>query len=185
MYEESVGVPMLTAGPGIVSGHRVKTPVSHVDFFPSILQAVGAQALTPNDLPGKSFFDLAHSPFDPSRAVFSEYHAAGSVSASYMLRRGPYKYIHYTGFEPELFDLERDPEEVHDLAGDPSMAEVLARFGASLNQICDPLEMDRQAKADQQALIKAHGGEAKILARGGSSYTPIPGEEVKLMGHHP
>ena len=54
-------------------------------------------------------------------------------------------------------------------------------LNASLNAICDPQAMDQLAKQDQLALIQANGGEQKILARGGSSYTPIPGEEVKLL----
>ena len=40
------------------------------------------------------------------------------TSAAFMLRRGRYKYHYYVGFEPELFDLELDPEETTDLAGD-------------------------------------------------------------------
>lgn len=183
MYEESAGVPMLAAGPGVAVGRSVKTPVSHVDFFPSILQAVGADALIPRDLPGKSFFDIADEPYDAARIVFSEYHAAGGVSAAYMLRRGKYKYIHYTGFEPELFDLEADPEEIKDLASDASAADLLLDFRDALQGICDPEATDLEAKRDQQALIEAHGGAQKILARGGSSYTPIPGEEVKLIGN--
>ena len=183
MYEESAGVPMLAAGPGIAAGRRVRTPVSHVDFFPSILQSVGAGHLLPPDLPGASFFDVADAPYQPGRAVFSEYHAAGGVSAAYMLRQGRYKYIHYTGFAPELFDLEADPEEVRDRAADPGMAPTLAHFGRLLDGICDPVQTDLAAKRDQQALIVAHGGPEKILARGGSSYTPIPGEAVALLGN--
>lgn len=182
MYEESAGIPMLAAGPDLRAGHTVRTPVSHVDFLPSVLQAVGASHLQPAGLPGSSFFDIAHSPDDPQRPVFSEYHAAGGVSAAYMLRQGPYKYIHYTGFAPELFNLETDPEEVHDLAGRPDHAQVLQQFDQQLQAICDPLATDLAAKRAQAALIERHGGTAKILARGGSSYTPIPGESVKLLG---
>lgn len=182
MYEESAGVPMLASGPGIAAGRRVATPVSHVDFFPSILQAVGAEMPMPAGMPGHSLFDIADAPYDPGRAVFSEYHAAGGVSAAYMLRQGRYKYIHYTGFEPELFDLEQDPEEVRDVAQDPAMGEVVRGFRRQLENICDPVLTDQEAKRDQGALIEAHGGVQKILARGGSSYTPIPGEAVKLIG---
>lgn len=183
MYEESAGIPMLAAGPDVRARRKVRTPVSHVDFFPSILQAVGASGLQPAGLPGDSFFDIAAAPYDPKRTVFSEYHAAGGVSAAYMLRQGQYKYIHYTGFTPELFDLDADPEELHDLADKPEFAGVLQQFGRELDSICDPVATDLAAKRAQQALIERHGGVGKILARGGSSYTPIPGEEVKLIDY--
>ena len=183
MYEESAGVPMIARGPDLAQAKTVSTPVSHVDFMPSILQAVGRTDCLPQGLPGSSFFDLASQADDPQRCVFSEYHAAGSLSAAYMLRQGRYKYIHYTGFEPELFDLASDPQETHDLAGRPEMIGVLVRFEAQLRGICDPQGMDDLAKRDQQALIRAHGGADAILHRGGSSYTPIPGEEVKLLSH--
>ena len=181
MYEESAGIPMIAAGAEIPAGNQIQTPVSHVDFFPSILSAVGVPVSEFQDLPGESFFDLMNRPYDSQRTVFSEYHAAGSVSAAYMLRKGKYKYIYYSGFAPELFDLDTDPEEINDLAADPNMHDVLAEFSASLHAICDPQAMDQLAKQDQLALIQANGGEQKILARGGSSYTPIPGEEVKLL----
>ncbi len=181
MYEESAGIPVIARGPGIAAGARVATPVSHIDFHPTITRAVGAASCS-DGLPGRSILDIAAEPCDPARIAFSEYHAAGSVSAAYMLRRGDRKYIHYTGFAPELFDLAQDPEEVHDLAGEPHMAAVVAEFRHALEDICDPELTDREAKRDQQVFIAANGGADKILARGGSSYTPIPGEEVKLMG---
>lgn len=181
MYEESASVPMVMRGSEIGAGSRVRTPVSHVDFFPTILHAVGASDLVPPNLPGASVFNIANAPYDSQRTVFSEYHAAGGVSASYMLRQGRYKYIHYSGFAPELFDLETDPEELHDLAGDPAMATLLTGFITKLHSICEPEAIDREAKRDQQALIKRHGGVSKILSRGGSSYTPIPGEAIKLI----
>ncbi len=182
MYEESAGIPVIARGPEFAAGVRVRTPISHVDFHPTITAAVGAPDASVG-LPGRPIQDIAREPYDPTRIAFSEYHAAGGVSAAYMLRRGPYKYIHYTGFSPELFDLERDPEEVRDLAGDPAMVGVLADFERALCAICDPDQTDADAKRDQQALIAAHGGREKILARGGSSYTPIPGEAVNLLGN--
>ena len=183
MYEESAAVPMMLAGPGLPAGRRVRTPVSHVDLYPTVLQAVGVPP--PADeppRPGRSLLELAEpAPGDEARWVFSEYHAAGSVSAAYMLRQGRHKYIHYTGHAPELFDLEADPEEMDDLAGRPDAQALLGHFERLLHTVCDPQATDARAKRDQAALIRQHGGAPAILARGGSSYTPIPGEEVRLM----
>lgn len=102
-----------------------------------------------------------------------------------MLRKGDFKYIPYTGMQPELFNLAQDPEEVQDLAGDPTMTSVLDSLRGELEAICDPVAMDLAATRDQEALICAHGGVEKILNRGGSSYTPIPGEAVKLLADAP
>ncbi|VCU68243.1 Choline-sulfatase [Pigmentiphaga humi] len=179
MYEESAGIPMLAAGPGLPAGKKVRTPVSHLDCYPTVMQTAGLE--TPAGLAGRSLFDIAREPDDAHRTILSEYHAAGSVSAAYMLRRGRHKYIHYTGYAPELFDLERDPEELDDLAGRPESRPLLDGFEAHLRTLCDPEAVDRQAKRDQAEMIARHGGTEAILKRGGSSYTPIPGEEVKLL----
>ena len=57
------------------------------------------------------------------------------------------------GFEPELFDLDADPEETADLAADPAYAAVVASLDARLRAICDPEATDARAHADQAAMI--------------------------------
>ena len=74
--------------------------------------------------------------------MFSEYHAAGAVSGAFMLRKGKWKYNHYVGFPPELFDLENDPEELNDLGGVAEYAEIVAQMHAALLEICDPDVVD-------------------------------------------
>lgn len=182
MYEESAGVPLIIAGPDVRQGEVRATPVSLVDFYPTILDAMGLAADDPT-LPGRSLFDIAREPDDRSRTVFSEYHAAGSLSACYMLREGRFKYVHYTGFAPELYDLESDPEEMHDLAAEPAHRENVAGFERRLRQTLDPEAVDRRAKRDQTALIQKHGGPEPILRRGGRSYTPTPGEQLEFINH--
>ncbi|GAB2916191.1 sulfatase-like hydrolase/transferase [Paralcaligenes sp. KSB-10] len=182
MYEESVSVPLIMSGPRVAQQAVVDTPVSLVDCYPTILDAVG-QDLEGAELPGRSLFEIAAKPYDGQRAVFSEYHAAGSVSAAYMLRKGDKKYICYTGYRPELFDLKHDPEEFQDLALGGRHESELTAFAETLAGICDPGQTDAQAKVDQGRLIAQHGGADAIVRRGGSSYTPIPGEPVRLIGH--
>jgi choline-sulfatase len=182
MYEESTGIPMIVAGPDIATGAVCETPVSLVDIYPTTLAATGllaqeAEAL----LPGRSLFDIAAAADDPERPVFSEYHASCSPSGAFMLRRGRYKYIHYVGYEPELFDLFEDPEELRNLASEPSHATILADCEAALRVIVDPDIADRQAKDDQNALIISRGGREKVLAdeTGAGSYTRVPDTVAK------
>lgn len=106
--------------------------------------------------------------------MFSEYHAAGAVSGAFMLRTARWKYIHYVGFEPELFDLDADPGETTSLAADPAFAEVVKSFERRLRAICDPEATDAQAHADQAAMIEAYGGREAALKLGAPGATPAP-----------
>ena len=176
LYQESVAVPMIMAGPGIDAG-ICATPVNLVDLFPTILHSFG---LTTDGAaavkPGASLLDLSAAPDDPERLAFSEYHAIGSPSGAFMLRKGRWKYHHYVGFPPELFDLETDPEETNDLAGDPAHAGIVAEMGALLRQICDPEVVDLQAKRDQAALVARFGGREAAMTVGAPGATPVPKE---------
>jgi choline-sulfatase len=175
MYDESTAVPLLMTGKDIARGKVVETPVSLVDLTPTFMEAMGAEPLAA-DLPGRSLFAIAAEPDDPGRAVFSEYHAVGSITGMFMLRKGKWKLIHYEGHRPQLFDLESDPDEADDRAADPACAPVLADLEAELRKICDPAAVTAQAFADQAARIAAHGGAAAIKARGDFGYTPAPGQ---------
>ena len=171
MYEESVAVPMIVAGPDIPIG-VCSTPVSLLDLSLTIARHFGADlaaAAGTRDL--RSI--IASAP-EPDRIIFSEYHAAGAVSGAFMLRKGRWKLIHYVGFADELFDLESDPEELHNLAPQPHLANVRQDLHAELNRICDPERANAQAFADQAALIERHGGRAAALKLGAPGATPAP-----------
>ncbi len=179
MYEESVGVPMLLAGPDVPEGKIVETPVSLADVFPTILDGVGVDV--PDNLPGRSLFDTATAEDDNERIVFSEYHGAAATSGAFMLRDGRYKYIHYVGFEPELYDLDSDPEEMNNLADNPEFSEILAKYEKHLRNMLDPEAVNAEALADQAALIEKNGGLDKVLDRGGLAGTPAPGGPSTLV----
>jgi choline-sulfatase len=176
LYQESTLVPLIMAGPDIPANHVVDTPVDFVDCQPTILEATG---LNPNeqDLPskGRSLFQILGEPYDDQRVAFSEYHAAGSPAGAFMLRKGRYKYHYYVGFEPELFNLLDDPEETRNLATDPKYRKLLESFETSLRDICNPEEIDRKAKEDQDALIERFGGPEKARSMGTQGATPVPG----------
>lgn len=175
MYEESAGIPMIVAGPDIPANAVCDTPVTLADAFPTFVQGLGARPDTADAvLPGHSLLDIVRGAAPP-RTILSEYHAAGAVCGSYMIRHGKYKYIHYVGLPPMLFDLERDPYERVDLGRDPAHGGVVAECEAALRRIVNPEEADRLAKADQRAHIDKHGGKEAILKRGTFRYSPPPG----------
>ncbi len=166
MNEESVGVPMIVKGPGIPRGF-VPDPVSHVDLFPTFLDWAGVA--TEADLPGTS---LVTDP-DPARTIMAEYHANGTIGASFMVRHGRYKYIEYVDGPPMLFDLVADPDETANLAGDPAHAMVVADCARRLRVFCDPVTVDARAKRDQAARVEAIGGRSQVDAHT-VPFTPPP-----------
>jgi choline-sulfatase len=178
MYEESVGIPLLMAGAGVPVNNVCATPISLVDAYPTFMHALGTTP-DPRDaaMPGHSLLDIAQG-YVPQRTVLSEYHAAGALTASYMVRHGRYKYIHYVGLPPMLFDLEADPNERNDLGRDTSFASVVAECEARLRSVVDPEAADRQARADQARFIEKHGGREAILKRGTFRYSPPPGTKA-------
>ena len=78
-------------------------------------------------------------------------------------------------YEPQLFDLEADPEELTDLAGDPACAGVIAACEARLRSICDPEEVDARAKKRQAEQLEANGGREAVIARGDLGFSVPPG----------
>ena len=178
MYEESAGVPMILAGPGVPRGVVCHEPVSLVDAFPTIIAGAGLPPKPEDrDLPGASLFDVARG-VGPRRTVLSQYHATGAATGAFMIRKGPFKYVYYAGMPPQLFDLDADPQETKDLASDPGYRSLLARCEAELRRVVDPDAADALAKADQRARIAAFGGREAILARGSLSYSPTPGTKA-------
>jgi choline-sulfatase len=192
MYESAVAVPLIVAGPDVPAGKVAGTNAMLVDVFPSILAAVGTRpAAEDRDLPGRSLWDLAREDGRP-RTAFSEYHAIFSPSGIFMIRTARYKYVHYVGYAPQLFDLDVDPEETRDLGSDPAHVDVRAACERELRVMCDPEAVDRRARVDQRRRLEAAGGPAAVLAEGVKiPYTPAPAEfepapvEARERGQRP
>jgi choline-sulfatase len=114
-YEPSVGVPLIMRVPGLTPPDaRSKTPVSQVQVVPTLLEL--CNIATPAGLDGESLVrDLREPGRTRDTTVYSEYNLANN-RAKYMIRRGDFKYNYYKSDTPELYDLRRDPSEMHNLA---------------------------------------------------------------------
>lgn len=173
MHEESVGIPMMLRGAGVPRG-RVSAPVSLIDVGASALECVGLGGGTGEH--AISLHESATAP-NPDRAVFSEYHDGGSITAYFMLRHGRWKYICYPGFAPQLFDIAVDPGETRDLGLSNAHEGIRWDLHRRLCAICDPEAVNAQAFADQADLIEALGGPQAILDDAGYDHTPVELED--------
>ena len=115
-YEPVVRVPLIVTGPGIQRGSAVEDLVSLVDIYPTLMDM--AKIPHPSGLDGYSLMPLLKDGKDDERPdwVFSEYHGELSATSGFMIRKGRWKYIAYAGFPPQLFNLEKDPWEINNLA---------------------------------------------------------------------
>lgn len=177
MFEEALKVPLVLSGRNVPAGVQIAAPVSHVDLIPTVLEAAGpgAAPAQPNPL-AASLWPLLSGRAQDRGPVFAEYHGTATRTGGYVLRDGRMKLIHFVDMPAQLFDLEADPEEARDLAGDPDHADGLARMMGLLRERIDPEAVDALAKSAQEALIGEHGGKAAVLKKmGGFSYSPPPG----------
>jgi choline-sulfatase len=138
---------LIVRAPGCQGGRRIGEHVSLADILPTVLDL--ARAERPSHLPGQSLAGLLRGESRSGRPAFSEYHTLGSESAGYMIRDAEFKYVYYVGYEPQLYNVAQDPQEVHDLARDPALQEVRSALHAKLLEVVDPIDVDRRAKANQ------------------------------------
>jgi choline-sulfatase len=159
LYEDSVRIPMLAAGPDFAEGKRVTTPVDLHDLQASLFAASGVEH--PSEMLGEPLQAMASD--DPGRVIFSEYHGHGAPGSSYMIRKGEWKYIFYTGAPPQLFNLEDDPDELSNLA--EIRADVVADLDAELRKICSPEVENERAEQFIEKQLKAVEKMAKETDR--------------------
>ena len=170
-YEESCSIPLILSGPGIKKG-ICKTPVTLMDISETIVDHFSCES--PNNGPGESIYKIADATYNNERIAFSEYHASSSISGAYMIRKGRWKYIYYVGFEPELFDLENDPDELSDLSQKSELIDICNELKRDLCNICDPEVMNKLAFEDQDKMIKGYGGIEAAGNLGATGATPPP-----------
>jgi len=177
-YEESGGIPLILAGPGVPENAVCDTPASLLDIHATLYDIFGIDAQTHRD--SKSLLELANSA-EQNRWVFGEYHAINSKNGSYLLTDNRFKLIYHANEAPQLFDLENDPSELRNLSDHSEYQSTLNNMIGQLRQILDPEAVDEQAKKDQRALIDRLGGETAVKKQGFFENSPVPGETPKFV----
>lgn len=154
-YEWSARVPLMVRWPGRIAPGRRAAPCSLVDLLPTFLDVAasgGAPRIEPTDaLDGASLLPtLQGDDEDAARDVLAEYSSEGVVAPSRMVRRGDYKYVYTRGLPSLLFDLQRDPQELRNLAGSAAHADIEAALHARLLADWDPEDIHARILASQK-----------------------------------
>jgi len=129
-FEPSARIPMIFSVPGLPEGARRSQLVSLVDLFPTLTDLAersgAGDAPEPADgFDGTSLVALmeGNERAVPER-VLGEFLGEGAVAPCLMIRRGRHKFIHSDPDPAQLYDLETDPQEKHNLAGRSDVADV-------------------------------------------------------------
>jgi len=140
MYEESIRVPMIAHCPEMIpAGSSTERMVLNIDVAPTLLEAAGLPI--PPAVQGKSFLKLAQGQNIPWRDAFLyEYfweRAFPQTPTVFGVRTEDYKYMNYHGIFDlnELYDLKKDPKEMHNLIEDPAYYEVRRKMERRLRQL--------------------------------------------------
>ena len=131
-YEEATRVPLMIRGPGFEPGSHVGAPVINADLAPTLLDAAGVEA--PVEPDGISLLPFGPDPeLDPGRDLLLESrHYAG-------IRTDRHIYVEHgsSGGSRELYDLESDPYELDNLAGERGRRRLQADLARRLGELRD------------------------------------------------
>lgn len=119
LWDRSARVPLIFAGPGIAEASTCTQPAELLDIYPTLLDLCG---LPPNDrLEGLSLMpQLRDANANRSHPAITT-HGPGNHS----IRTEKWRYIVYADQSEELYDMESDPHEWTNLAGQPQYREQI------------------------------------------------------------
>ncbi|QGX97783.1 choline-sulfatase [Roseovarius faecimaris] len=181
-FEGSARVPLMIAAPGM-EPTRVDAPVSTIDVCPTLCELAGVsmaevmpwcegQSLVPQGKGAKRMTPVA-----------MEYAAEASYSPLICLRQGHWKYTNCALDDEQLFDLDADPHELSNLAGEPRVAKVLEYFRREAAGRWDLEEFDAQVRESQARRWVVY----EALRQGGYypwDYQPLMKASERYMRNH-
>lgn len=123
LWQRTTQVPFIWAGKGIAQNEKVKTPVSLIDIYPTLIELCG---LSPNrQLEGVSLVSALQNPSSAvERDIFVPYHERGG----YAVVNSNWRYIYYPDGAEELYNVRKDPNEWYNLAGKDEYRNIIKQM---------------------------------------------------------
>jgi arylsulfatase A-like enzyme len=142
IFEESLRTPLLVRWPGVTKPGSVNRDiVSNLDFAETFLDAAGVPI--PAEMQGRSFVPIlrGRTPADWRKSFYYHYYefpAPHHVRPQYGVVTDRYKLVHFYGTEVdywELFDLEKDPQEMRSVYDQTEYRATQTKLEAELKRL--------------------------------------------------
>ncbi len=140
MYEESLKMPLIVRWPGVTKpGSEDRHLVQNLDYAPTFLRAAGVEP--PAEMQGLDLGPLLRGQGAGAwrKSIYYHYYelpGPHTVQRHYGVRTERHKLIHYYPIkEWELFDLEKDPDELRSVHDEPAYAPVRKELEAELKRL--------------------------------------------------
>ena len=140
LYDHSIRVPLIIAGPGIPKGRRTDALYYLLDLFPTLCDLIGLPI--PESVEGHSLTPIIMG--QKQKARDNLFFAYKGIQRA--IRDEEYKLIEYTvegASTTQLFHLKNDPWEINNLSADPDYASRLARLREEMvrwqKEVDDPM----------------------------------------------
>ena len=154
MYEESLRTPFMVRWPAkIKPGSQATAMTLNVDIPETFLDVAGVKA--PAGMQGRSFLPILEGRTPPdwrTSMYYRYYHDPGdhNTRQHYGVRTATHKLIYFwTKDQWELYDLTKDPNELHNLYGQPGQEQITATLKAELAKLKKELKDDDQFAKEQ------------------------------------
>ena len=120
LWDRGTKVPLIFAGPGIKPSQRCTQPAELMDIYPTLIELAGLPGR--DDLEGVSLLpQLKNASSKKERPAITTHN-----QGNHGIRSERWRYIHYADGSEELYDMQKDPNEWHNLAGNSEYVSIIA-----------------------------------------------------------
>lgn len=125
LHEQVLRVPLILSVPDISAG-RTQSLVELVDIFPTLSELAGLDI--PKSVQGSSLVPILR---DPTATIKD---SAISFNKGHSLRTDRWHFMRYNDGTTELYDMERDPQQITNRSADPQLSQVIDDLARRLDE---------------------------------------------------